>query len=235
MSVAADRARRMLARPGAWIDQQADRYPVRVGGDRRSRISLTLDEADFRALVADPGLCARPGGGWTARPEPRDAGPAPGRPGLVIGETMVMEDDGRLTTRAANLGENPIAWLARRRDPSGRPWLTPAEVAAGERLRRDGELAASGPSLTMRWDALPRSGGGSAARVEPGDQAISAAARVEAALQAVSPRVRAFVIHVCLRSSSLQLAERELGLRRRQGKTMLKQGLEALAEHYGIG
>ena len=225
----------MLARPGAWIDQQDDRYPVRVGGDRRSRVSLTLDEADFRALIADPGLRTRPGGGWTARPTSDTSGPAPGCPGRVVGETTVMEGDGRLTLRAANLGESPIAWLARRRDPSGRPWLTPAEAAAGERLRQDGENAAAGPSLTMRWDALPRSGGGSAARVEPGDRAISAAARVEAALQAVSPRVRAFVVLVCLRSSSLQLAERELGLRRRQGKTLLKQGLQALAEHYEIG
>jgi hypothetical protein len=235
MSASAERARRMLARPGAWIDQQDGRYPVRVGGDRRSRVSLTLDEADFRALIADPGLRIRPNGGWTARPGSDRARPAPGRPGQLPGEAMVIEDDGRLTARAANLGESPIAWLARRRDPSGRPWLTPAEVAAGERLRLDGEKAASGPSLTMRWDALPRSGGGSAARIEPGDRAISAAARVEAALQAVSPRVRAFVVHVCLRSSSLQLAERDLGLRRRQGKTLLKQGLEALAEHYGIG
>lgn len=81
---------------------------------------------------------------------------------------------------------------------------------------------------------MPRAGGGSPTRIEPGDRAISAAARVDAALQAVSPRVRAFVVHVCLRSSSLQLAERELGLRRRQGKTLLKQGLQALAEHYGI-
>jgi hypothetical protein len=235
MSGSAERARRMLVRPGAWIDQQDGRYLVRVGGDRRSRISLTLDEAEFRALIADPGLRTRPNGGWTARSVAEASGAAPGRPGLLIGEQMVMEGDGRLIARAANLGESPIAWLARRRDPSGRPWLTPAEVAAGERLRQDGESAASGPSVTMRWDALPRSGGGSAARVEPGDRAISAAARVEAALQAVSPRVRAFVIHVCLRSSSLQLAERELGLRRRQGKTLLKQGLQALAEHYGIG
>ncbi len=230
-----ERARRMLARPGAWIDQQDGRYPIRVGGDRRSRVSLTLDEAGFRALVADPGLRGRANGGWTARPTADASAPAPGRPGILPGEIMVMEADGRMTPRAGNLGESPIAWLARRRDASGRPWLTPAEVAAGERLRQDGELAASGPSLTMRWDALPRSGAGSAARVEPGDRALSAATRVEAALNAVSPRVRAFVVHVCLRSSSLQLAERELGLRRRQGKTLLKQGLEALAEHYGIG
>ena len=235
MSASVERARRMLVRPGAWIDQQDGRYPLRVGGDRRSRVSLTLDETDFLALVADPGLRVRVGGGWTARQTSIVDSPPHGSPGMLPGQRTLMDDDGRVITRAANLGETPIAWLARRRDASGRPWLTPAEIAAGERLRQDGERAASGPSVTMRWDGLPRSGGGSATRMEPGDRAISAAARVDAALQAVSPRVRAFVVHICLRSSSLQLAERELGLRRRQGKTMLKQGLQALAEHYGIG
>ena len=47
--------------------------------------------------------------------------------------------------------------------------------------------------------------------------------------------MRALVVQICLNSSSLQLAERTLGLRRRQGKTLLKQGLQALADHYRIG
>ena len=122
-----------------------------------------------------------------------------------------------------------------RKDQSGRPWLTPAEVAAGERLRAEAEIAAAGPSLTMRWDALPRSGsGGGAARVEPGDRALSASARVKAALDACGPRLRAMVEQVCIHGTSLQLAEQALCLRRRQGKTLLKQGLQALAEHYGL-
>lgn len=236
MSGALHRARGLLARPGAWIDERDGAYPVRLGPDRRARINLTLDETAFRALIAAPGLRARPGGGWTLRlagePEPA---PAPGRPGVIEGEHGIMEADGRLTVRRANLGESPIAWLARRKDQSGRPWLTPAEVVAGERLRAEAERAGSGPSLTMRWDALPRSGVGSAARVEPGDPALSAARRVEAALAAVGPRLRPFVERICIRGSSLQLAEQELSLRRRQGKTVLKQGLQALAEHYGIG
>lgn len=236
MSDTIARARALLVRPGAWIDRAGDTYPLRQGGDRRSRVNLTLDEAGFRALVETPGLRARPGGGWTARPlaEARDL-PAPGCPGRIEGRRAVIDDAGRLTSRRANLGESPVAWLARRRDHSGRPWLTPAEVTAGERLRADAERAASGPSLTMRWDALPRSGGGSAARVEPGDAALSAAARVEAALVAVGPRLRPFLDRICIRGSSLQLAEQDFGLRRRQGRTLLKQGLAVLAEHYGIG
>ena len=236
MSGALHRARNLLVRRGAWIDERDGAYLVRLGSDRRARVNLALDEAAFRALIATPGLKVRPGGGWTARAA-GEAGiaPAPGRPGLIEGERAVMEADGRLTFRRANLGESPIAWLARRKDQSGRPWLTPAEVAAGERLRAEAERAGSGPSLTMRWDALPRSGGGSAARVEPGDPALAAARRVEAALAAVGPRLRPLVERICIRGSSLQLAEQALSLRRRQGKTVLKQGLQALAEHYGIG
>ena len=191
MSRALERARSLLDRPGAWLDQSGAAYPLRLGGDRRGRVVLTLDETAFRALIERPGLRRRDGGGWLPRPTPAcntslspglAPSPPPGRPGLIEGERAVMEADGRVSTRRANLGESPVAWLARRKDASGRPWLSPAEVAAGERLRHEAEIALSGPSLTMRWDALPRAGGGSSARVEPTDRALSAGARVEAAL-----------------------------------------------------
>lgn len=234
-----ERARSLLARPDAWLDAAGDGYALRLGGDRRGRVLLTLDEAVLRALVERPGLRPRDGGGWRARraTETRRPGaPPPGRPGFIDGERPVMEIDGRVVLRRANLGESPVAWLARRKDSSGRPWLTPIEVAAGERLRTEAEIALSGPSLTMRWDALPRGGaGGGASRSEPTDRALTAGARVEAALDACGPRLRAMVETVCVRGTSLQLAERELSLRRRQGKTLLKHGLQALAEHYGLG
>lgn len=236
MSRALTRARSLLSRPTAWIDGQGAGYAIRMGPDRRSRVLLTIDEEAFRGLIEAPGLRSRPGGGWSAMPVGRAiAGPEPGRPGWIEGTRVVMDPKGCLVEHSANLGESPIAWLARRRDQSGRPWLTAAEVAAGERLRLDFEMAGAGPSVTMRWDALPRSGGGSAARAEPGDRALSASRRVEAALDAVGPRLRPFIVRVCLRETSLQLAEREAGLRRRQGKTLLKHGLQALADHYGIG
>lgn len=231
-----ERARLMLARPGAWLDAEAKAYPLRLGPDRRCRVSLTLDEADFRALVERPGLAPRPGGGWTARRAERTPTPAPpaGRPGVVEGERLLMTPDGAAVARRANLGQSALAWLATRRDSRGRPWLAPAELAAGERLRREVEAALSGPSLTMRWDALPRSGGGSAARVEPGDRSLAAGRRVETALRACGPW-RPMVEAVCVRGSALQAAEQGLGLRRRTGRAALKAGLAALAGHYRIG
>lgn len=235
----AERGRALLRRPGAWLSQERDgTYAVRLGPDRRARVALRLAEAEVDALIRDPGLKPRPrGGGWTLR-----AGgsggverPAPGRPGRIAGERTIMLPDGREARVAANLGESPIVWLARRRDAAGRPWLTPAEIAAGERLRLDAERALKGPSVTMRWDALPRAGSGGAARIEPCDAAHAAGRRVEAALAHCGPRLRPILETVCVRQTALQLAEQRLGLRRRQGKTLLKQALGALAEHYGIG
>jgi len=234
----AARARGLLAR-GGWLDVAAadGTYALRVGGDRRARATMILTEATFRVLIESPGLKARTGGGWVERPAP--TAPAtlpPGAPGHIEGERTIMEPDGRLSLRRANLGESPIAWLARRKDTDGRPWLTPVEIAAGERLRLDAELAQSGPSLTMRWDALPRRGGsGSPARIEPGDRALAAGRRAARALASMDPRTRALLEQVCIRQGSLQLAEQEAGFRRREGKAVLKAGLRTLAAHYGIG
>ncbi|MBX9575817.1 MAG: hypothetical protein K2X07_09270 [Caulobacteraceae bacterium] len=230
------RARTLVVRSGGWLDETPGGYALRLGSDRRARVHLTIDEAAFRELIADPGLRVRPGGGWTARSGPKPtAGKAAGQPGAVEGDVEVMETDGRSRRRRANLTPTAIAWLATRRDAEGRPWLSPAERAAGERLTRDAEMAQAGPSLTLRWDALPRSGSGSAARFEPEDHAHRAGRRVEAALTAVDPRLRPLVEAVCVRGSALQAAEGQLGLRRRGARDLLKVGLQALARHYGIG
>ncbi len=236
MSAEWARARRLLMRPRGWIEAEAGGgYVVRVGADRRARVQARLDEAGFRALVAEPGLKARAGGGWRAlRTGEAPSRPSPGRPGLVEGRREVMEEDGRMRSHAANLTGSVIAWLAARRDADGRPWIERAERAAAERLGAEAEIALAGPSLTMRWDALPRCGGGSAARFEPGDRSMAAARRVEAALAACGP-ARRMVEHICVNASSLQAAEQTLGLRRRDGKALLKQGLQALAAHYRIG
>ncbi len=229
------RARRILSRRGAWIEAGEGGYVLRTGVDRRARVVQTLDERAFRALVDQPGLKTRAAGGWSARPDPAAAAtPAPGRPGVIDGSRMVMRTDGGADVLKANLGLSSIAWLSRHRGPDGKPWLTPAQIAAAARLEQDAEIALSGPSMTMRWDALPRSGaGGDRSGLAPGDRALAAGRRVQAALAACGP-ARSLVDHVCLRASALQAAEQTLGLRRRSGKLMLKDGLDRLARHYRL-
>lgn len=237
MSASVDRARRMLARPGAWIDAVVpDRaYALRLGPTRSHRPITTLDETVFRALIETPGLRRRAKGGWEARDAPRPERPATfGPPGRIEGERIIMEADGRPRRVRANLGQCPLQRLALRRDPEDRPFLTQVEAAAGLRLALDAEKALSGPSVTMRWDALPRSGGGSAARVEPGDRALNAADRVTRALAACPPDTRAVLDQICVRGATLGLAEEALCLRRREGRKALKRGLAALARHYGV-
>ena len=233
-----DRTRILLARPDAWIEpaEKDGRYRLRLSADRRRRPAMTLDEAAFRELAREPGLALRKGGGWTARAGAVRPDPSPGgRPGVIEGVRQMMAPDGTVTSRAANLGESPILWLARRKDPSGRPWLGAAEVAAGEKLRLDAELASLGPSLTMRWDALPRAGAGQGAPSGPTNRALAARRRVHEALSSMMPERRAMLERICIHGSSLRLAEQGLGLRRRQGKTLLKQALADLARHYGVG
>lgn len=239
-SLALDRARRLVGRQSAWIEARpGGGYALRLGPDRRARPAQILDERLFRALAETPGLKSRPmGGGWIAMRCAPAASPAspPGRPGFAEGVREVIEADGRLTPRRANLARSPVLWLAGRKDAEGRPWLAAAEIAAAERLGLEAETALTGPSLTMRWDALPRSGaggGGGGGADGPGDRALAAGGRVEAALRACGP-ARRMVEHVCIRSSALQAAEQDLGLRRRTGKTLLKQGLQALARHYRL-
>jgi hypothetical protein len=225
-------------RPSGWIEAAPDGYALRVGRDRRARVLLTVDEAAFRQLTGNPGLKIRPGGGWMARaaPAPSAVAPDPGRPGFIEGVRAVMEENGAFTSRRANLGQSAVVWLARRRSPDGRPWLTAREIAAADRLARDAEAASRGPSLTMRWDALPRSGAGGDApgRAGPGASAMAAGARVTTALAACGP-ARGMVEAICIHASALQAAERDLGLVRRSGKALLKTGLTALADHYRIG
>ncbi len=235
----AARAAALLARPGAWLEEiEPGRYALRPTPDRRRRPLMHLPEAAFVALVAEPGLRPRREGGWTARPRPDAQAPAPeppGRPGLIPGQRPVIDPDGRRTARSANLGESPIAWLARRRGPDGTPWLTAREAAAGERLREDFHRAGTLGRLTMDWSGVPRAGAGGGARLDPAERARAAKARVAAALEAAGPGLREMLERVCLAGSALEAAERGLGLPRRSGKTVLKLALQRLAAHYRIG
>ena len=227
---AADRARALLARPGAWLEADGGGYLVRGEGDRRRRPLLRLEEGDFAALVRDPGLRPRHDGGWTARAAPvRPAPPPAGRPGLVLGEREGVDAQGRPVRRAVNLGESPLAWLLRR------GWITAAEAAAGERLREDFHKAGLVGRLTMSWDAGPRSGGGRGPRPDPAERARSAKDRVRRALDAAGPGLREVLERVCLAGTALEAAERDLGLPRRSGKAVLKVALGRLLVHYGVG
>ena len=239
MSVPSDwacRALRLLARPGAWLDAAGEgTYAVRVSPDRRRRPALHIDEAAFIALTDEPGLCVRAEGGWRLARTPLPSSvPAAGRPSVIEGRRLVTGPDGKTGLRTVNLGESPIAWLARRRDGKGEAWLTLIEVAAAEKLRDDFVIAGTVGRLTMAWDAGPKARGGRGPGVDPAERARAAKARIARALSEVGPGLREILEHVCFAGTALEAAERSLGLPRRAGKTVLKLALGRLAAHYGL-
>lgn len=230
------RALRALARPGAWLDAAGEgAYAVRLSHDRRRRPALHIDEPTFAALARDPGLRTRSEGGWRlARLPVSPPSPPPGRPSLIEGRRLITDPDGRRVERTANLGESPIAWLARRRDSRGEAWLTLVEVAAAENLRDDFVIAGTVGRLTMAWDAGPRARGGRGPGVEPAEKARAAKDRIARAMAEVGPGLREILEHVCFAGTALDAAERSLGLPRRSGKAVLKLALGRLAHHYGL-
>jgi hypothetical protein len=232
----AARAAHALGRPDAFLEPGPGGYLVRLTGDRRRRPALVIGEAALAALIRSPGLKPRPGGGWVLASRPADkAAPPPGKPGFIAGERLAADEQGRLVRRAANLGESPVAWLARRKDPKGRPWLGPAQLAAAERLREDAYRAGMTGRLTMAWDAAPRSSGARGPGLEPVEQARAAKDRLAAALNAMGPGLKEIVEQVCLLESPIEAAERSLDLPRRAGKAVLRLALDRLAAHYRIG
>jgi len=63
MSRTLERARDLMSRSGAWLSSEQGAYALRLGPDRRWRVSLTLAEPEFRALIDRSGLRRRPQGG----------------------------------------------------------------------------------------------------------------------------------------------------------------------------
>lgn len=237
---AAARVRALLGQPFAFVEGGEGRYRLRLDDDRRRRPALTFDEAVFARLAGVGVLTPRQAGGWRLARTHLDAHTPPqgdrteGRPGVVEGERMVAEPDGRLVRRRVNLNASPVAWLAARRDAAGRPFVERAEAAAAERLADDHARTGVNGRLTMDWSPTSRSGGAGWNGLDSAERARFAKVRLLRALEAMDRTARPVVEQICLRGCGLEQAERLLGLRPRTGRAHLTRGLRQLAEHYGL-
>lgn len=214
----ADRAARLLARAGATIEAAEGVYAVRFARGRRPM--LKIDEQAFGKLARR--LVPNGAGGW--RLAESRVRPTAGRPGFVEGEKIVIEADGRVVARRANLGEAPLDWLLRRGH------LTAVEHAAGERLAADAHAAGVIGRLTMRWDPTPRGG----SRSEPAERALAARQRLGRAMSVLGPDALAILTPICVMQAPLRAVEAMLGLKPRTGKAALRAALQRLTAHYGM-
>jgi hypothetical protein len=135
-----------------------------------------------------------------------------------------------------NEAESPLSWLARRKGPDGKPFVTPLQLAAGERLRADFTRAGLTPRVTANWVAPiaqgRRSGGNDAAAFT--DQVIAAKERLARTLDAVGPEFAGLLLDVCCFLKGLEAIERERRWPPRAARIVLTLALDRLARHYGI-
>ena len=150
------------------------------------------------------------------------------------GSRAVRTVEGDIEALRVNLAESPLGWLARRRSADGTPFLSPAEVEAGERLRADFETAQMGPRVTQDWRSFlaPRDGGRRARG--PAEGPTAARDRVGSALADLGPGLADVALRACCFLEGLEATERRMGWSARSGKVVLKIALQRLALHYGL-
>ncbi len=139
---------------------------------------------------------------------------------------------------AFNLGESPLVWLTNRRGKDGKPLLSDAEVAAGEKLRADFWFAQMTPNVTANWALLKTDSSGRRNSPDQGaevsDHVVAAQERVRSALKAVGPKLADMLIDVFCFLKGLEAAEKSGALPARSGKIVLQIALDLLARHYGM-
>ncbi len=150
------------------------------------------------------------------------------------GKRKVSGEDGKPVHLRVNLSESPLAGLARRKGPDGKPFLGPELVQAGERLREDFECAQMGPRVGQNWDRFLTGGdrGGFLSDGGIGEGPMDARKRVSDALDDLGPGLADVVMRVCCFLEGLESAEKRLGWSARSGKVVLKIGLQRLLQHY---
>ncbi|MCF6271810.1 MAG: DUF6456 domain-containing protein [Rhodobacteraceae bacterium] len=145
-----------------------------------------------------------------------------------------LSEDGSIKRVRYNIAESPLSLLGRKRGANG-AFLTAAQMAAGERLREDFELAHMGPRVAQNWDRfLTSASRGGFSGNTPAEGPSAARARVSKALSALGPGLADIVFRVCCFLDGLEKAEKRLGWSARSGKVVLRIALQRLAQHYGM-
>lgn len=130
--------------------------------------------------------------------------------------------------------ESPLAWLARRKDRNGQPYINAAQFAAGHRFGRDVACAQILPRVTSDWSGQARSPDSGPRAMTPGETALAARQRLDRAACALGGEFNNLLIDVCGFQKRLELVERERGWPARAGKLVLRLALDRLADHYGL-
>lgn len=229
----ARRILRRLAEPGAClaVAQGMDKaVVVREGADGQTIRTGVIDTSVAEAMALKDWIAGGGGGRVT-----RYTITATGRSALKDMLDGDEEEDGRTARGRARYGtaETPLMALARRRDKDGEPFLKPALVRTGERLREDFELARMGEGDGRDWDGIVAGDIAAAPEIDfTGTGPEAARARVESALAELGPGLGDVVLRVCCYLEGLESVEKRMGWAARSGKIVLRIGLQRLQQHH---
>lgn len=201
--------------PCAAVEAAAARGLVRWRGEGEAkRLEISGEGAAFARR------CAAPAGLEPFRAQHLEAVVRP----LEPGGAAVMVDE----------SESPLAWLARRKDRTGAPFLDAAQYAAGQRFGRDVASAQLLPRVTSDWSGQVRAPGAGPRNLTPSEMAVAARQRLDRAANALGAELANLLIDVCGFQKRLELVERERAWPARAGKLVLRIALDRLADHYGL-
>lgn len=136
----------------------------------------------------------------------------------------------RARTVTVNRAESPLSWLA------ARGLVNARQIEAGERLRRDYEIAQLGPRVTMQWGNVRVDNGGWGGS-DGGDAThthLAAKRRFDAAIAAVGSGLSDILWRVICAGEAIPAAERALNWPGRAGRLVLGLALDRLADHYRL-
>ena len=235
----ARRVLRRLCETGALLavaGEMEKAVVVREDAEGARERTAVLDAALAQAMALKDWIACRKGG-RVAQYAITGAGRAAlGTGGGGFAEAPARFEGAEPAPRAPRYGpaDSPLQALARRRDAEGRPFLAPALVRAGERLREDFEIAQLGPAVTQDWDRFLTAGAeaGAAEGDAPARGPAAARRRVQAALAELGPGLGDVALRCCCYLEGLESAERRMGWSARSGKIVLRIALQRLKRHY---
>ncbi|SHL62977.1 DUF6456 domain-containing protein [Roseibium suaedae] len=229
-----------LAAPGAEIRRDSATGEVQLCSPRRE--PQAVQEPLLRSLLARGLVGEEADAGFSITGEGRLAlrrllsgGSCQDQHREIVQEPRPAPDGEGDIMAGINLTESPLAWLAKRRDRSGKSLLDRAQVEAGERLRADYSFARLMPSLAGGWRVeapLGQRGAGNAG-ADMTDDVLAARKRVERVLNSLQPVLAGLLIDVCCHLKGLEAVEAERGWPARSAKVVLQIALDGLADRYG--
>jgi hypothetical protein len=149
------------------------------------------------------------------------------------GERNVTEGPANDTRKLrVNLRESPLSMLARKRDATGKPFISRELLDAGERLREDFELSQLGPRVAQNWDRFVNGGDRGVFGDNIGEGSSAAQKRLSVAVDALGSGLGDIALRCCCFLEGLEAAEKRMGWSARSGKIVLRIALQRLRLHY---